>query len=261
MRVSSAIQGQVAVSILMFSGLLGFCWGYPHIYYNKSQLGESRHWLQERTTVAGWVYTNLPISKAAEAVLVADELVNGEFSNDKGGLVRVFSAKRIKEKQNEIGLFVHTPDRCWTESGWKLEEATPDSVDLSIHSARMIIERRIFVHPSGARELVYFGGMVNGQSLPYRLDHNLSVGLRHQLQAAGDRSGGSLRASDRRFWVRVWDSFRSRRPLLGPKQFIRISTPLKSSADLPVQDDLLGSFLPQWLEETEFSSKSIGNAR
>jgi len=248
------------MSVLLFAAVLGVCWGFPQVWYSHSDSGQSRRWFREKTAVTGWIYTNSPIAKSAEAVLVADELVNGEFANDTGEVVRVFSAKRIKEKQNEIGLFVHTPDRCWTESGWKLEPSAPDSVELSIHSARMIIERRIFVHPMGGRELVYFGGMVNGQSLPYRLDHNLSVGMRHQLRTAADRTGASLRASDQRFWLRVWESFCSRRQLLGPKQFIRISTPLRAGEDMATKDALLRSFLPQWLEEMDFSAKQVAKA-
>ncbi len=250
-----------AVPMLVFALLLGGCWMFPLVWYNRSDSGRSRLWFRERTVVEGWMFTLVPVAKAAEAVLVADELVNGEFTNGKGESVRVFSAKRILEKRNEIGLFVHTPDRCWTETGWKLEPQAPDSIEAQIHSTKMILERRIFNNGMGGRELVYFGGLVGGQSLPYRLDHNLSVGMRHQMKLASDRSGSMLRASDQRFWRRVWESFWNRRELLGPKQFIRVSTPLNGVADLATSDALLRSFLPQWLEESEFSTAKRPSVR
>jgi hypothetical protein len=51
---------------------------------------------------------------------------------------------------------------------------------------------------------------------------------------------------DSLLWRRVLESFLSRRPLLGPKQFLRISTPLDGAeADA---DQRLRQFLPLWLE-------------
>ena len=59
---------------------------------------------------------------------------------------------------------------------------------------------------------------------------------------------------DARLWERVWDGFRSRRPLLGPKQFIRISTPLRGT-DLAAADRLLFEFLEQWLEPVDYAAE------
>jgi hypothetical protein len=75
----------------------------------------------------------------------------------------------------------------------------------------------------------------------------MAVGMRYQLRQAKDPTGSTLRASDARFWQRVWDSFAARRPLLGPKQFIRISTPLDNGDDLDAADRLLREMLPLWL--------------
>ncbi len=246
-----------ALRMLLFATLIGGCWAFPRGWYTKSDPAQQRRWLQEKTEVPGWFYVPIPVAKSAEAVLVADELVNGEFSNNQGDLIRVFSAKRFQEKLNEIGLFVHTPDRCWTQTGWTLEHQIPDSVPAAIHTTRLVLERRIFNNGANGRELVYFGGLVGGQSLPYRLDHNLSVGMRHQLRKALDKSGATLRASDQRFWTRVWESFWSRREILGPKQFIRISTPLPLGAEEATRDALLMSFLPQWLEERGYHSGQL----
>jgi hypothetical protein len=168
-------------------------------------------------------------------------------------LLRVFSAKRYAESGNDFGLFVHTPDRCWTESGWRMEPVQPEFRRLEIHGIPLEFERRIFATESG-RELVYFTGLVGGQPLPYRLDHNLSVGMRHALHVAKDDTGTTLRASDERFWRRVWESFLARRRLLGPKEFLRISTPI-SETGIAKADGLLEDFLSQWLQPVEYAKE------
>lgn len=225
-------------------------WLFPNVWYRQTISGEAK-WLTEVTNVAGWKYTEIPVDKSAEKVLVADRLVNGEFTNQtRGGVVRVFLAKRYSEKPHDIGLFVHTPDRCWTEGGWKMEATSPDAADFTIHGIPMTLERRIFVAPA-QRELVYFGGLVGGQPLPYRLDHNLSVGMRVAAAGGGRAVGHSARASDDRFWQRVWDSFASRRPLLGPKQFIRISTPV-IDGNIEAGERRIREVLDLWLTPRDF---------
>lgn len=225
-------------------------WFFPSVWYARSVSSDAR-WLTEVTNVAGWKYIEIPVDESAEKALVADRLVNGEFTNQtSGGVVRVFLAKRYSEKPHDIGLFVHTPDRCWTEGGWKMEPTTPDAEDFTIHGISMTLERRLFVAPA-QRELVYFGGLVGGQPLPYRLDHNLSVGMRVAAAGGGRGVGHGARASDSRFWDRVWDSFVSRRPLLGPKQFIRISTPV-ADGNMEAGERRIREVLDQWLTPKDF---------
>lgn len=225
-------------------------WLFPNGWYARSVSSDAR-WLTEVTNVANWKFTLIPVAESAEKQLVADRLLNGEFTNQTaGGVVRVFLAKRYSEKPNDIGLFVHTPDRCWTESGWKVEPVEPDMVELEVQGIRMTLERRVFVAP-GHRELVYFGGLVGGQPLPYRLDHNYSVGMRVAEAGGGRGAGAGARASDSRLWGRVWDSFVSRRPLLGPKQFIRVSTPV-TDGNLEAGDRRIREVLALWLTPKEF---------
>lgn len=225
-------------------------WLFPRYWYNYAGSNPRFFWLAQPTNVAGWTYAEVPVAKNAEAALAADHLVSGEFESTNQGRVKVFCANRHAENQNDIGLFAHTPDRCWTESGWKLEPATPDAVTVDIHGVQVQFERRIFV-ASNQRELVYFGGLVGGQPLPYRLDHNLSVGMRYALRAAGERTGTTLRASDKRFWTRVWDSFTSRSALLGPKQFIRVSTSIQED-DVARADALVRDLTIHWLKPVDY---------
>ncbi|MBI3416393.1 MAG: exosortase-associated EpsI family protein [Verrucomicrobia bacterium] len=237
----------------IFSALILLCWSFPDFWYTQSGRAQDFVWFSENDRLNGWTFRSVPVAESAEKILVADRLINGEFFNEKKEIVRVFSAKRYQENQNEIGLFVHTPDRCWTESGWQIEPAVPDVVALSIHGVPLQIERRIFVY-EGHRELVYFCGLVGGQPLPYRLDHNLSVGLKHQLRTAIDKTGTTLRAADSRLWRRVWDSFVSRQPFLGPKQFLRVSSSLAAGSDAEA-DRRLQEFLPRWLQPADYEQE------
>lgn len=244
-------RGCINASVLGI--LIGFLWVFPSYWYTKSEPGTRSVWLGGQTNLIGWKYRELPISQEAEAILVADRLINGEFSNLGGQIVRVFSAKRYVEREEEIGLFVHTPDRCWTAAGWTLQECQPEVRMIDLHGFTLGFERRVFT--SGPQcELVYFVGLVGGQALPYRLDHNLSVGMKQALSSSRDRTGATLRAIDARFWSRIWNSFIARRRLIGPKQFIRLSTPILGG-EVTRADELLESFMQQWLQAIDYSQE------
>lgn len=226
--------------------LVGVLWIFPRFWYTQSAPEAAQVWLRGTTNIDGWTYRSVPVNESAERTLVADALVNGDFTNSRGQIVRVFSANRFVEKENEIGLFVHTPDRCWTEAGWKIDPLPPEQAAIDVAGLHLNCERRVFV-AGDQRELVYFFGLVGGRPLPYRLDHNLSVGMRYAVRDSENRErGASLRASDSLLWERVWDSFWSRRPLLGPKQFIRISTPVRSE-DYAAADRRLREMAGKWL--------------
>lgn len=243
--------GTATLSVLVLA-----VWGFPRLWYTASGAGERQLWFGVRTNLPGWTYQAIPLDASAERLLVADVATFGEFKNPTNRqVVRAFSAKRYTFKSHDSGLFLHTPDRCWTLAGWKFEPVEPDHVELTVHGVRMVFERRVFVG-GGERELVYFGGLVGGQPLPYRLDHNLNVGLRFAtLTPDKSKSRGFFaRAVDTKLWRRVWEGFLARRPLLGPKQFIRISTPLRGP-DTAAADRLLHQFLEQWLEPVDYAAE------
>src|SRR3989441_11953206 len=150
---------------------------FPRFWYSKTDSLQGYFWLAERNQIAEWHYKELPASQAAEAVLAADKIVNAEFEKDGQAVVRVFSAKRYSEQESEFDMFSHTPDRCWTSVGWKLEPATPEFVELTLQGIPLKLERRIFATETH-RELVYFGALVGGQPLPYRLGPHLGIGIK-----------------------------------------------------------------------------------
>ena len=238
----------VPVVLCLFVAAL---WVFPGVWYTKQGTGQAV-WFVERSALDGWEYVSIPISESAERVLVADRTVSGEFKRGDQP-IRVFSAKRYAEKANEIGLFVHTPDRCWVEGGWRIEPVTPDVMQASVHGVELTMERRMFDF-RGHRELVYFCGLVGGKPLPYRLDHNLSVGMRTALKERAATESTAARVSDTHFWNRLWSSFASRRALDGPKQFVRISTPVKGD-EIAAADERLRQFLGEWLVPGDYEKE------
>lgn len=226
---------------------------FPRFWYSKTDPLEGYFWLAEQVRIPDWQYQELPLSLAAEAVLAADKTVNGQFEQDGRTVVRVFSARRYSEQESQFDMFSHTPDRCWTSVGWKVEPAAPEFVELSLQEVALKLERRIFATRTH-RELVYFGALVGGQPLPYRLDPHLSIGLKRGEQSNPGMFGKMLGAIDARFFSWPWKAFVSRRPLNGPKQFIRVSTPIFGD-DVNNADRVLTEFLPHWLVPEDYNQE------
>jgi hypothetical protein len=247
MRPRAIIIASAVAAILVVA-----LWAFPSFWYTKSGPGQFT-WLTENTNIAGWTYAATPVEKSQEAALDADKAVSGEFKNGSE-VVQVFAAKRFSDDPNAIGLFVHTPDRCWVESGWKLKPASPETAEIDFHGTKLICERRVFVWRTGEEVLVYFGGLSAGQPLPYRLDHNLSVGQKSQMNATSRSSQARTRAVDTKFWARIWDVFQSRQQMVGPKQFVRLATPT-GGRDAAAADERLKMILERWLQPGDFAGE------
>ena len=249
----SSVRKFWIVPVVFGIGVL-LLWVFPKFWYTGAGDGE-RIWFAEAAEVKGWTYEPVPIAESAERALVADRIFNGEFRNGQSEPVRVFSAKRFVENQNEIGLFVHTPDRCWAEGGWKIEPTSPEVCDLSVHGVQIKAERRIYQF-GGNRELVYFWGTVDGQVLPYRLDHNLGVGINDGVRVSRVQRM-MRRATDGLLWQRLWTSFQSRRALAGPKHFVRISTPITAATaeGIAEADQRLKGFVTEWLRPGDYAEE------
>ena len=239
----------LATAVLLSLAVL-VVWQFPRFWYSRTDPRQGLFWLAEQEQLAGWQFKEESVSEAAEVVLAADRIVNGGFEKTNGAVVRVFSAKRYAEKQSEFDMFSHTPDRCWTSVGWKVEPVAPEFVELNLHGMAVTFERRIFF--KGAhRELVYFGAFVGGQPLPYRMDQYLNIGVKRSEKLPTGIFGKALGAVDGRLLSWPWTSFVNRRPLSGPKQFIRVSTPLIGN-ETKSADALLAEFLPGWLTLTDY---------
>ena len=240
------------VGLVFFGFVCALLWAFPSVWYAGEQSTGEYQWFGLREKVAGWDYTNRPVGDAAEAILVADHMTNGEYRSPIGQSVRVFSAKRYVEKENAVGLFSHTPDRCWTNTGMFIEPEEPFHRVLNVHGIEMSLERRVFTMGS-SRELVYFGAIVGGEALPYRLDQYLGSGMRNRPESGGDRGGTFRRLFNTRVWSWALESFVRRTRLAGPQQLIRISTPVYP--DLETAEKTLEQFLPKWLYLTNYEEE------
>ena len=156
--------------------------------------------------------------------------------------MRVFSAKREGERKNATGLLTHTPDSCWTNVGMRAEDDGQFVSLKIIDGVEMTMERRVFSF-GAQRELVYFGAIVGGQPLPYRLDTYLNAALGSTV--TGHKSGPWSRAFNTRVWTWCWDSFASRTRLGGAQQLIRVSTPI--SGNLEGAEERIDFILQRWL--------------
>jgi hypothetical protein len=210
-------------------------------------------WFGENERVDKWTYRDIPVAQSAEAVLAADHIANGDFQGVDASRVSVYSAKRYGKKDNEIGLFSHTPDRCWTIVGWKLEKVEQDCENLTIHGVPILFERRIFTF-NGRRELVYFTSLVGGKPLPYRIDQYLASSRQKTKATQDDTASTWLRLAQGRLWGWARESLKNRTPLFGPQQFVRISTPIESG-DVKAADARLKTILPKWMVLTNFNAE------
>jgi len=234
----------IRVTFVFLIFVAGLC-VFPEVWYKSNVTGGAIKMLTLRTNTSDWTFEALPVEKSAERVLVADEIISGVCSNGMGHEVYIFLASRHNPRRNEIGLFTHTPDRCWTEAGWVPEPVMPDHLQINLYGLDLTFERRVF-RAGQLRVLVYFGGLADGQPIPFRLDHNISVGVRLITRGTIDRTGTLLRATDLHYWKRIWESFVSRKSITGTAQFIRVSTEIHSE-DLTKSDELLKSFMEQCL--------------
>jgi len=241
------------LTTLLLAGLVGVIWVFPDFWYTAAGSGKDFRWLTENTNVPSHLYRAVPVNEVAEAFLVADRLSNGEFVRKSGPPVRVFSAKRFLKKENEIGLFSHTPDRCWTSVGWKMEPLERDYCQVQVHGVPILFERRLFT-AGVQKELVYFGALVGGKPLPYRLNQYATAAQGSEGVLGMDRTGTLRRLAQGRVWGWALESFFTRTPLLGPQQFIRVSTPV--DADGPgAADERLQELLPQWLQLVDYDAE------
>ncbi len=93
------------------------------------------------------------------------------------------------------------------------------------------------------RELMYFGAIVGGKPLPYRLDQFLDSGLGRK--DSGDVAGTVGRLANARIWSWAFESFSNRTRLAGPQHMIRVSTPV--SKELDSAEVRLKEILEKWL--------------
>lgn len=123
--------------------------------------------------LAGWQMAELPlganeaVAREAEKILNFDEVMNREYRRGDttlGVYVAYWSAGRMPTRL----VASHTPDRCWTENGWRC-------LEMKFHETRSVggapllpAEWRLFQPPSGGPPThVLYWHLVNGELYDY----------------------------------------------------------------------------------------------
>ena len=235
----------VVVSLI---AVLAAAWVFPLVWYEKST-GDF-FWLSENSEMPGWRFEKVPISKEVAGMLNVDQTVDQIVTGKDNVQVRAFYIKNYAAKTGADSVFKHNPDVCWAGAGWKLISTQPEFVSVKIAGKDIGFERRCFSF-QGQMQLVYFGALVGGDAVPYRMNYFKAM----SDSGAGSQAGQHLaRVTDLRFWDTILNSFRSRKSLQGPSHFIRVSTSVTPD-DMGRGDQVLSSFLMDWMRQGSFKDE------
>jgi hypothetical protein len=126
-----------------------------------------------RVTLPGWRFRDMPLGPSeflaseAEKVLNFDDVVYREFTH-KSTTFEVYVAYWGSGKMPAQLVASHTPDRCWTENGWKclsMKFRQPESVG---GEALQPAEWRLFETPQGGGQVyVLYWHLVAGKAYDY----------------------------------------------------------------------------------------------
>jgi len=123
-------------------------------------------------TVDGWSSREVPLGTSeflageAEKVLNYDEVLNREF-NRGGEAFGVYVAYWGAGKMPTRLVASHTPDRCWTENGWRCLEMKFKQREIFEGSALQPAEWRLFETPGGSPTYVLYWHLVDGRAYDY----------------------------------------------------------------------------------------------
>ncbi len=121
----------------------------------------------------GWVTREVPIgpteflSKEVEKILNFDEVLNREYVRG-GRRFNVYVAYWGAGKMPTRLVASHTPDRCWTENGWRCLEMKSKQTQLFDGPGLKPAEWRLFEPPeNGAPTYVLYWHLVEGRIYDY----------------------------------------------------------------------------------------------
>lgn len=208
----------------------------PSLWYNnKYPVGNKVDLNMFQRDIKGWTFKSVDIEDAIEKLIKSDKIVNGMYTNyEKHMEINLFVTEKISNDLNDFPecILSHTPDRCWPSVGWKVEEAVPNLTVIEFEDHSIIFERRIFSY-NGIRQLVYFTGLLNGQQLPFRLNHNYK-NYRNDIYKIFNED----------VMQRLTQTFKSRLTLKGKKNFIRFSTEINYGLKQTERD--FSDFISSW---------------
>ncbi len=125
------------------------------------------------TIPGGWTGADLPLganeflSKESEKVLNYDAVLNREYSRD-GETFGVYVAYWGAGKMPTRLVASHTPDRCWTENGWRCTAMKFKQPEIFEGAVLQPAEWRVFEPPLGGQPTyVLYWHLVEGHAYDY----------------------------------------------------------------------------------------------
>ncbi len=122
--------------------------------------------------VAGWTGRDVPLGPSeflaseAEKVLNYDDVLNRQFTRG-GRMFGVYVAYWGAGKMPTRLVASHTPDRCWTENGWRCLEMKFKQRESLDGSPLQPAEWRRFESPNGEQTYVMYWHLVDGSLYDY----------------------------------------------------------------------------------------------
>lgn len=144
---------------------------------------------------------NEVVKTAVERILNFDDVVNRVY--EKGAVrVGIYVAYWAPGRMPIQKVASHTPDRCWTENGWKCEQMR---YDVRVQAREFILDAaqwRQFEPPgsTGQKEYVLYWHLVGGQPYDYGERFNATP---HPLQWWRDTMKYAFSGSDAQYFIRL----------------------------------------------------------
>jgi hypothetical protein len=179
------------------------------VFHKPSQPRDSHLTRSVPLVIPGWKGRDLPlganefVSKAAEKTLNFDEVLYREYGRD-GAFFTVYAAYWGAGKMPAQLVASHTPDRCWTENGWRCLSMKFKQV-ISLDSGRLQpAEWRLFEPPDGGKPIyVLYWHLVNGRIYDYGERFN---SIPDPFRWCKDAVQQALLGSQEQYFIRVASS-------------------------------------------------------
>jgi len=156
--------------------------------------------------LSGWKGRDVPLGPnefmtgAVERVLNYDEALNREYTRE-GASFGVYVAYWGAGKMPTQLVASHTPDRCWTENGWRCLEMKFRQAPVFEGRALQPGEWRLFEPPRGGEPTyVLYWHLVEGKPYDYGERFNATP---HPLQWAKDAAQQALLGNREQYFIRL----------------------------------------------------------